>query len=87
MNENNHLQAIPAEVIQQLRTGLKQLGELIVPYAIALTPQERRELPKMGENSVSVVGKAFELARENPQLVPGFLSMTILRWTWTIRSD
>jgi hypothetical protein len=75
MKENQHVQAIPQEVIARLREKARELVELLAPYAIALTPEERRDLPKMGEKTVSFVEKAHELAEANPGLRPPFLDM------------
>jgi hypothetical protein len=75
MNENKHVVPIPPQVLEEIRSGIKHLIELLGPYAVALTPQERKELPKMGEKSVSFVRKAFELAKENPHLCPDYLNM------------
>ncbi|MDR3193758.1 MAG: hypothetical protein LBT76_00525 [Tannerella sp.] len=75
MKENQHLQPIPEQTVQAIKAGIREVKEVVMPYAVALTPQERQELPKMGEKSTAFVGKAFELAKENPQLCPAFLNM------------
>jgi hypothetical protein len=75
MKDNNHLRAIPQEVMDQLKTKTREIVVILEPYAIALTPEERRELPKMGEKTVSFVQKSYELAGANPDLCPAFLDM------------
>jgi hypothetical protein len=42
---------------------------------LALTPAERRELPKMGEKTIGFVEKAYDFARQNPNLVPPCLDL------------
>ena len=75
MINNKHLQAIPAPVLQQVLEKLAEIDTLISPYVVVLTPQERQELPKMGEKSLSFVEKAIEFAAQNPNLRPSFLDM------------
>jgi hypothetical protein len=42
---------------------------------LALTPEERRELPKMGAKTLSFVEKAYDFAKQNPNLVPPYLDL------------
>jgi hypothetical protein len=62
--------------MEELKAKTRELNELLAPYAIALTPQERHDLPKMGEKTVSFVEKSFELAVENSDLRPPFAVIT-----------
>ncbi|GHT67528.1 hypothetical protein FACS189452_05410 [Bacteroidia bacterium] len=75
MRENQHLVSIPQEVLEQLKSKANELNTLLAPYALALTAEERRELPKMGEKTVSFVQKAHELAAANADLRPNYLNM------------
>jgi hypothetical protein len=70
-----HLQAIPPEVMQELKRKTQELNELLRPYALALTPKERHDIPKMGEKTVSFVEKALGFASENTELCPPYLSI------------
>lgn len=47
----------------------------MAPYALALTPAERQTLPKMGERTISFVEKAFDFAKQNPDLLPSYLNV------------
>jgi hypothetical protein len=75
MKENQHLQAIPSTVLTQAQTKLDEARALLAPYMLALTPAERRELPKMGEKTIAFVEKAYDFARQNPNLVPPYLEV------------
>ncbi|MDR2423091.1 MAG: hypothetical protein LBD59_00010 [Prevotellaceae bacterium] len=75
MRNNKHLQAIPATVLDQVREKLVEIDGLITPYVVVLTPQERKELPKMGEKSLSFVEKAMEFANQYPDLRPSYLDV------------
>jgi hypothetical protein len=76
MKDNRHVQAIPQDVLTQAQTKINEVKTLLAPYIVALTPSERHELPKMGEKSISFVEKAYDFARQNPNLVPPYLDMT-----------
>ena len=73
--KNQHTNAIPAAVVEQLGVLLKQAIDLIDPYAVALTPDERQSLPKMGEKTLSFVEKAYQFAQQSPAVRPPFLDM------------
>jgi hypothetical protein len=76
MKDNRHVQSIPQDVLTQAQTKINEVKTLLAPYIVALTPSERHELPKMGEKTISFVEKAYDYARQNPNLVPPYLDMT-----------
>lgn len=59
---------------QEIMVHLQSINSLL-PFLIDLSPEERHELPKMGDKSVSFVEKSLELASQNPNLVPPFISL------------
>jgi hypothetical protein len=61
--------------INALRELIDQLKARLLPYLTILSPEERQELPKMGNKTVSYVQKALEHCRQNPELVPQFLDV------------
>jgi hypothetical protein len=75
MKENLHGQSIPQDVLEQIIAKANEINELLRPYAVALTSEERRNIPKMGEKTVSFVQKAYELAGANCDLCPSCLNM------------
>jgi hypothetical protein len=79
MESNNHSHAIPPETVELVKQKARETLELLAPYATPLTPQERRDLPVMGEKTVSFVEKAFEFAEANPDLCPNYLDMAEFR--------
>jgi hypothetical protein len=74
MAQNIHRQAIPADVLEQIETKSREIKDLLAPYIIALTPQERRSLPKMGDKTVAFVEKAYQYFIENSELRPNFVN-------------
>ncbi|MDR0375571.1 MAG: hypothetical protein LBH85_07585 [Treponema sp.] len=75
MKENQHSQAIPSTVLAQAQAKIDEAKELLAPYTLALTPAERHGLPKMGEKTIGFVEKAFDFAKQNPNLVPPYLDV------------
>ena len=73
--KNQHANAIPAETVQQAHALLTQAAELLAPYTLALTPEERHDLLKMGDKTLAFVDKAHQLAQQNPTLYPPYLDM------------
>ena len=47
----------------------------LAPYTLALTPQERHAMLKMGDKSLAFVEKTHDYAQDNPTLVPSYLDM------------
>jgi hypothetical protein len=76
MKDNKHIQSIPQDILTQAQTKINEIKALLAPYIVALTPSERHELPKMGEKTISFVEKAYDFARQNPNLVPPYLDMS-----------
>lgn len=69
---------ISATLSQQQVDNIKQAIETIkanLPQTVQLTPQERKNLPKMGDKTVAFVNKALDYAKVNPNLVPPYLSV------------
>lgn len=49
--------------------------ENLFPFMVKLSPQERQTLPKMGKKTLDFVERTMVYAKENPGLVPPFLSI------------
>jgi hypothetical protein len=75
MKDNRHTQTIPSTILAQAQAKIDEAKTLLAPYLLALTPAERRELPKMGEKTIAFVEKAFDFARQNPNLIPPYLDV------------
>ena len=59
----------------ELQAALKMLQDKLMPLLVDLSPQDRRELPKMGDKTLAFVGKALDYAQANPQLCPPYLDV------------
>jgi hypothetical protein len=67
--------AIPEEDLQAIVAALGVLQQKLVPHLVDLGAEDRRALPKMGAKSVDFVDKALKYARDNPELLPGFVDV------------
>lgn len=63
---------------KDMASAIEKLNELLgilKPYLVALTPDERRDLPKMSDGNAPFVDKSVHYARTNPELVPAFVNV------------
>jgi hypothetical protein len=50
-----------------------------LPFLITLSPEEKRVLPKPGDRSRVFIGKALEVANQNPDILPRLFSVEEMR--------
>lgn len=81
--DNKNYVAIPADVVTQVVDKLKEIDGLLAPYCVTLTVTERKEILKMGDNTLAFVQKAFEFAQQNAEFLPSYVSME----EWKIDMD
>jgi hypothetical protein len=66
---------IPSKEMLSSVEKLNELLGILGPYLIALTPDDRRDLPKMSDGNAPFVDKALQYARTNPELTPAFVKV------------
>lgn len=69
---------IPGDIADQIKDLYNQANQLLVGYLINLTPEERHELPKMGDKSFSFVMKGVELLRTPGTPAPPYIDVEAL---------
>jgi DNA mismatch repair ATPase MutL len=67
--------ALSDEELQTVRSAIKALQDTLVPKLVALGPDDRKELPKMGDRSAQFVVKTFDYVEKNPTLRPAYLDL------------
>ena len=73
MSRDNRLSAaLDAAAIDTIRTSVQTIRAQL-PFLVSLTPQERKELPKMGEKSIGFDEKCIAYMQSNPEFLPGFV--------------
>ena len=65
--------SITPEELKQISGAIDTLRTTLLPKLKALKPDERMELPKMGDKTVAFVKKALEHCTQNPELAPQYL--------------
>ncbi len=70
---------IPAADLKKVLDAFKTIESTLRPYLIALTPEERKQLPKMSDKTVPFVEKTLDYARSNPQFAPSYMSIPELK--------
>ncbi len=66
---------IPEADLTEIRAAIEVLMTKLLPLLKTLSPEERMEMPKMGDKTVSFVQKTLEYCRQNPDLAPPFLNL------------
>lgn len=59
-----------------LSQAIQVLLTVLEPKLMTLLPDERRELPKMGDKTVAFVEKAVEYGQEYPKYMPAFIDVS-----------
>jgi hypothetical protein len=75
MKNDRHKDAIPEATLTQVYGQIEAVKTALAPYILALTPQERHAILKMGDKSLAFVEKTHDYASDNPTLVPSYLDM------------
>ena len=71
---NIHNQSIPQEVLDQAISRINEAAAILKPYTLSLTPDERKNILKMGDKSSAFVEKALEYTKTNPEFIPAFMT-------------
>lgn len=78
MAKNNINTEIPQEVIGQIQEKFKEIKELLQPYTVSLTKEERIALPKMSDKTVAFVGKVIDYISNGSEFVPPMMDTPAL---------
>ena len=74
-NENVVSIQISPEDLKQAQELAAKLDAILKPYLIALKPDERAKLPKMGDKTMPFVEKVTEYCVANPEFVPIYMNV------------
>lgn len=66
---------IPESDVKQVTEYLNKIQEILKPYLIALSPEERQRMLKMGDKTVSFVEKTLDYVKSNPEFVPAYMNV------------
>lgn len=74
-NENVVSIQIPKEDLQKVMQYLKEIEVILKPYLVALTPEDRKTIPKMSDKTLPFVEKIMEYATINPEFAPMYMNV------------
>ena len=62
----------------EIKGAINVLTTKLLPHLKTLSPEDRMEMPKMGNKTISFVQKTVEHCEANPELVPNFMDVAEL---------
>lgn len=68
-----------AEDLAKVNEAIKTIKDVIKPYLVTISTEERKTLPKMNEKTVPFVKKVLEYAGSHPEFAPAYLSIPELQ--------
>lgn len=81
--ENRLSIEIPEADLAAVKAALQQVQTILAPYVIALTPEQRKTIPKMSDGTEPFVEKVMDYAESNSQFLPPFVNLAELQKDWT----
>ncbi len=80
MSTENVISAeISATDLQTVKDALSTIQSTLAPYLLALTPEQRKTIPKMSDGTEPFVSKVMEYASNDAQFVPPYMDVTEMR--------
>ncbi|HBL74663.1 MAG: hypothetical protein A2W90_24425 [Bacteroidetes bacterium GWF2_42_66] len=74
-NENRISLAIPEETATAVKQHFTEAAQMLAPYLINLTPEEKKSLPKVGDKGYSFVNKGNEYLQLPSTPMPPYLNV------------
>ncbi len=66
---------IPETDIAEINAAIETIKAKLQQYLIALTPEERKALPKMSDKTIPFVDKALDYAETSSQFAPQYMNV------------
>lgn len=73
-NDNRVSAVLSSEDITEVLASVNAIRAKL-PFLVTLSPQERREMPKMGDKSIGFDDKCRTYMASNPEFIPGFVNL------------
>lgn len=70
---------VPPEVVTAVQEASNVIVTQLKPYLIALSKEERKTLPKMGDKTIPLVEKVVEFTGSAPEFVPSYMDVQELK--------
>ncbi|MEP4669133.1 MAG: hypothetical protein ABJZ91_09945, partial [Cyclobacteriaceae bacterium] len=66
---------IPPADVQAVKDALATIQTTLAPYVLALTPEQRKTIPKMSDGTEPFVSKVMDYASSDPQFAPPYMDV------------
>lgn len=73
---------IPDSDINQVMAALTTASDILSKYLIALTPDQRKDMLKLGDASLAFASKAMEYLKSSPTFLPATVSAVEMDKDW-----
>lgn len=83
MNENRISISLSQADVDAINAAIATLATKLQPILIALEGEDKKNLAKLGEKSVSFVEKSLQYAELNPEFLPAFVNAAELKKDYT----
>ena len=87
------IKKIPADVFHHAKSKLDEIGTLLAPYHVVLSPPEKNAMVKIGNDYFEFLKLSHGLAVDCPGLFPAFMKASLfreeffaIRELWTVNS-
>ncbi|MEP4534968.1 MAG: hypothetical protein ABJ004_17875 [Cyclobacteriaceae bacterium] len=70
---------IPPADVQAVKDALATIQSTLAPYVLALTPEQRKTIPKMSDGTEPFVSKVMDYATSDPQFAPPYMDVPELK--------
>lgn len=80
--ENRLSIEIPEAELTAVMEHVKSAREILAPFLIALTPEERMTIPKMSDGSRPFVEKVMDYVQSEPSFLPRFVPVEEMQKDW-----
>ena len=78
---------IPENDVKKAQDALKTLTDILNPYLVALTSEQRKTLPKMGDGTEPFVAKVMDYTDSSPQFTPPYVDKNEMQKDWAAVND
>ncbi|HEX2956918.1 MAG TPA: hypothetical protein VHO70_08795 [Chitinispirillaceae bacterium] len=87
MSENRVSIQFTPEQLAAIEGAVNTISNILAPVCVTLTPDQRRQILKMGPSSEPIVNAANLCAQQNPQFVPSFVDAAELNKDVTVVNE
>lgn len=66
---------ISPENMNEINEAMSKLNDVLKPLLVSLTPEQRQEIPKMGDGTSPFVEKVLDYSKSNPEFAPPYMNV------------